>query len=414
MKVVPLPLVVWFGMAFAPLAVTTRAGVVEDWNEAFLKAVRKEAPPPCLVSRNLPIFHLSIHRAVQAAAKAGLDRRTQECVAFKAAEAAYRAFFPSQTAIIEPLRLKHRCDQPLEKAWAKMADHAVKACFKEREDDGSSTTVHYIPSDKPGQWRRTPPNFRPPEFPHWGKVRPYVLKDVAKFRAPPPPALGSEEFAADLNEVKALGSKTSTLRTAEQTMIARFWSDFSYTTSPAGHWNDIARSLSLERKLGVAEAARLFAILDVTLADTCIAIWDTKYHYNYWRPVTAIQRADEDGNEATEQDKTWMSMLPSPPHPDYVSGHSGISGAAATILEHFFGRKNISFVAESDDVKDMKRHFTSFAECAQEIARSRVYGGIHYTSAGREGLRMGDAIAKAVLVRFEEVSDQIRKAAVKD
>lgn len=382
----------WIALILFTTPCSAVAGVVEDWNAAFLQAVRKETPPPCLVSRNLPIMHLSIHRAVQDAIKAGLDAKSQEQAAFDAGERAFKALFPSQPKLNDDLRAKHGGKASAEAM--KIASAAVERTFKEREDDGSSTTIHYVPSEKPGQWRRTPPNFRPPEFPHWGQVKPFVLDDVSKFRAPPPPALDSEAYAKDVNEVKEVGGKTSTKRTAEQTLIAKFWADFSYTTSPAGHWNDIARELSLRRKLSVAESAKLFALLNVTLADTCIVIWDTKYHYNYWRPVTAIQRADEDGNDATMADRTWLPLLNTPPHPEYVSGHSGISGAAATVLERFFGTENISFSAESADVKDTRRLYTSFQVCAEEIAMSRIYGGIHYPSAGREGLVLGRRIAE--------------------
>lgn len=382
------------------LAAPASGGVVEDWNAAFLRAVRKETPPPCLVSRNLPILHLSIHRAVQGAIKAGLGAQVQEQAAFRAGEGTFKVFFPSQPMLIEELRAKHAF--PTSSEAAGIADAAVERTFKERENDGSSTTIHYVPSEKPGQWRRTPPNFRPPEFPHWGNVKPFVLDDVTKFRAPPPPALNTEAYAKDVNEVKEIGGKTSTTRTPEQTLIAKFWADFSYTTSPAGHWNDIARELSLKRKLTLAESARLFALLNVTLADTCIVIWDTKYRYNYWRPVTAIQRADEDGNEATTGDKNWEPLLVTPPHPEYVSGHSGISGAAAFVLEKIFGGEDTRFEVESDDVKDTKRSFGSFRTCAEEVSRSRVLGGIHFPSACRDGLVLGHTVAEYIWKRFKE------------
>ena len=389
-------------------ALTSSAGVVEDWNATFLQAVRKETPPPCLVSRNLPIFHLAMHRSVRAAAKAGLPERAQEQAAFHAAALSFTLFFPSQPHLAEELRTKHAALMQVTakdsgiSLWRSLADAEVKRTFQERENDGSSTTVHYLPHEAPGQWRRTPPAFRPPELPHWGQMKPFMLGDVIPFRAPPPPALHSALYARDLNEVRELGGQKSTRRTEEQTLIARFWSDFSYTTSPAGHWNDIARALSLQRKLGIAESARLFALLDVTLADTCIAIWNTKYHYNYWRPVTAMQRADEDGNPATEAEKAWQPLLSTPPHPEYVSGHSGISGAAAEILSLYFGKDSVSFEVDSDTVKDIKRHFTSFEACAQEVARSRVYGGIHFSSAGREGLVLGKRIAERIWADFSD------------
>lgn len=369
------------------------AGVVENWNAAFLQAVRKESPPPCLVSRNLPIFHLSIYRAIQAAAESGLAPTEQEDVGSLAGRRAFLEFFPSQTKLADDQMPAMRYGATV----AQLANQAVERTFKERENDGASTTIHYVPVDKPGQWRRTPPTYRPPEFPHWGLVKPFVLDDLKPFRAPPPPDLNSSTYARGLNEVKEIGGKTSELRTAEQELIAHFWSDFSYTTSPAGHWNDIARSMSQQRHLPLMESARLFAVLNTAMADTCIAIWDTKYHYNYWRPVTAIQRANEDDNNSTQPDARWIPLLESPPHPEYPSGHSGVSGAAATILEHFFAADNVSFDVESDDVKDTIRQFTSFQSCAKEIAASRIYGGIHYSFSGEAGLVLGRRVAAEVL-----------------
>lgn len=375
--------------------------IIQDWNYVFLQAVRKETPPPCLVSRNLPIFHLAIHRAVQGAIKAGMDETMQCQAAHHAARAVFLRFFPSQEKMAQQVEAK-KPEGNISDACRSLVAEAVQRTFKERENDGSATTVHYVPSDKPGQWRRTPPNFRPPEFPHWGKVKPFMVGDVSQFRAAAPPALDSAAYAEEVNLLKELGGKVSNKRTAEQTLIAKFWADFSYTSSPPGHWNEIAREVSLTKKLNVAETARIFATLNLALADTCITIWDTKYHYNFWRPVTAIRRADEDGNEATVADKSWEPLLRTPPHPEYVSGHSGISGAAAAIMEHFFGRENISFEASSDDVKDTRRRFTSFQACAEEIAQSRIYGGIHYPAAGREGLKMGRSIAEKVLKTFKE------------
>ena len=378
-----------------------QAGVVEDWNEAFLDAVRKETPPPCLVSRNLPIFHLTIHRAVKAAALAKMDAQSQTHAAHLAARASFLSFFPSQSKFAETLDAEIKLNAVSDTVRG-IANEAVQRTLKERENDGSSTTIHYVPSEKPGQWRRTPPNFRPPEFPHWGQMKPFILEEVMSFRTQPPPALDSARYAEEVNQLKAIGGKNSTLRTAEQTLIAKFWADFSYTSSPPGHWNEITREICRQRKLALAETAQLFALLNVTLADTCICVWDIKYHYNYWRPVTAIQRADEDGNDATTADKTWEPLLRTPPHPEYVSGHSGISGAAAVILEHHFGTKDISFEASSDDMKDTKRRFKSFRACAQEIAMSRIYGGIHFHAAGSEGLNLGRKVAEYVIHHFNE------------
>lgn len=210
-----------------------QANIVQDWNYIFLQAVRKETPPPCLVSRNLPMFHLSIHRAVQAAVKAGMGEAEQAGVAHQAARSAFLIFFPSQTKMAEEMDEKSQA-RSVSAEGRRLVQAAVERTFKERENDGTSTTIHYVPNANPGQWRRTPPAFRPPEFPHWAKVKPFVVGDVSLLRAPPPPPLTSAKYAEEVNLLREIGGKESKLRTPEQTMIAKFWADFSYTSSPQG------------------------------------------------------------------------------------------------------------------------------------------------------------------------------------
>lgn len=150
--------------------------------------------------------------------------------------------------------------------------------------------------------------------------------------------------------------------------------------------------------------ARLFALINVAMADAGVATWEAKCHYNFWRPVTAIQRADEDENPRTENDPAWNSLLPCPPHPEYVSGHAAFSGAAATVLAAYLGSDQVEFTATSDDVPGVTRRFTSLRRCAEEIARSRILGGIHYTFAGRNGIELGEKVAALTLERFDKLA----------
>lgn len=377
------------------LAFRVSAGVVEDWNETFIAAVRKETPPPCLAARNLAYFHLAILRAVNVA---GNDESARLAAATQAGEEMFRSFFPSQGGLADALLA-----QQVRASAQAAVTTAVKLTLTESERDGATTTVHYFPSEKPGQWRRTPPNQRPPELPHWGSLKPILLDDIKPFRAPQLPSLDSVAWAAEMNEVRELGRKQSNLRTEEQTLIAEFWSDFSYTTSPAGHWNDIARDVARAKKIDLKHSARLFAVLNVAMHDACVAVWETKYHYNFWRPVTAIRRADEDGNPATTADTDWEPLLVTPPHPEYVSGHSGVSAAGAEVLTKLFGTDRMRFTVSSDTVKEVKRTFDSFSACALEVSRSRVYGGIHYSISGREGLLLGKRVAQAVIEREKKL-----------
>lgn len=208
--------------------------------------------------------------------------------------------------------------------------------------------------------------------------------------------MDSPAYAQALREVQTYGAKESIARSKEQTMLAKFWSDFSYTSTPPGHWNEVARFLARERGMGIAESSRLFAALNVAMADVSIACWEAKYHYNFWRPLTAIHGADNDDNPETHAYAEWKPLLRTPPHPDYVSGHASFSGAAARVMKEFFG-EGTEFRVTSETVPDVERIYTSFEGCAKEIAESRVFGGIHYRFSGEAGLAMGRAVADSVL-----------------
>jgi membrane-associated phospholipid phosphatase len=276
-----------------------------------------------------------------------------------------------------------------------------------RSADGANTQVPYIPSDAPGQWRRTPPFFRPPIDPHWRYVDPFCLLEIEPFVPPPPPALDSPEYAADVTLVQELGAAASPTRTPEQTLMASFWSDFSYTATPAGHWQEIASAIAASREISVVESARLFALLSLAQADAAIVAWEAKYRYNFWRPVTAIQRADEDDNPATEPDPEWESLLVSPSFPEYVSGHSTFSGASATLLAGYFGTDQLPFTIGADALPGVFRSFDSVWACAEEVGMSRIYGGIHFPSANREGKECGRRVAMRVLRDFLLPTDRL-------
>ncbi len=353
---------------------------VLQWNAGFLRWVRAQTPPPALTARNLAMLHLALWRTASLAKPASLSAALHA-----AAHEICSALFPSHQA--EMTRLS--ASAALSGSDADAARRVAREVMKSRAADGSSTTIHYVPKDAPGQWRRTPPARRPPELPHWGEVTPFLLKSAGQFRPPPPPDISSATFAQDLAEVREFGGKDSAKRTAQETQTAHFWSDFSYTTSPPGHWNDIARQLAA--RLSVKESARLFALLNLAMADAGIACWECKYHCNFWRPVTALHHAGE---------RDWQPLLTNPPHPEYVSGHSAFSGAAVAVLQHFFGTDKLNFTADSDSVKNVTRRYSSLQACADEIGRSRVLGGIHFPSACREGLTLGRSVGEWAVQTF--------------
>jgi hypothetical protein len=196
-----------------------------------------------------------------------------------------------------------------------------------------------------------------------------------------------------VKEVKLLGSLNSPLRTPEQTASAKFWKDFSYSSTPPGHWNEIASTLAREKKLLPLAESRLFALLNLAMADAGIVAWEAKFHFHLWRPIHAIRHADEFQSTRSLSNPNWQSLLESPPHPEYISGHACYSGAASEILKNFFGTDEMLFFVKGDYQNAEIKKYNSFSSCAQEIASSRLWGGIHYRFSNTKGLQTGKMIA---------------------
>jgi hypothetical protein len=214
------------------------------------------------------------------------------------------------------------------------------------------------------------------------------------------PALTSREYTRAFNEVKSLGSATSTTRTADQTNIALFWANGAGTATPPGHLNVMATVVAEERGNTLSQNARLFAMLNVALADAAIMAWDCKYATDFWRPVTGIRAAASDGNPNTTADTTWTPLIGTPPFSSYVSGHSSFSGAAAEVLKAFFGRDKVTFTLASEAAGVPDRTFKSFSQAAQESADSRLFGGIHWRFDNEDGLTAGQKLGKFVAKNF--------------
>ena len=270
---------------------------------------------------------------------------------------------------------------------------AAAAILALRAADGSDTPLFdtaYPQGTQPGEYRFTP-GFDFAFAPGWADVTPFVLRDSSQFRPGPPYRVTGKKYAADFNEVKRLGGDditTPSARTAEQTEIALFWVE----SSPL-QWNRIARTVSAARGLDLWENARLFGLLNMALADGYIGSFDTKYHgYNYWRPVTAIQLADTDGNPNTSADPTWTPLVPTPPIPDYDSAHSVEGGAASQVLKRFFGTDHIGFTTCSltlpagstcDDAAPVLRSYTSFSQAREENGRLAHSRWVPFPESGR-------------------------------
>jgi hypothetical protein len=263
------------------------------------------------------------------------------------------------------------------------------AALAARANDGSTAVSTYTPTPGIGNWQPTPPGNLSAAVPQWAQVDPFVIASPDQFRPGPPPDVGSIAYAAAYSEVLAIGSATSLTRTADQSAAAQFWVQASGTAPWIQAGLDVAETTGLSS----IENARLFALLSTSVADSVIGIWDAKYQYDYWRPVTAIRNGDLDGNGLTAGDPNWTPFITTPNHPSYISGHSGVAGAASTILANFLGdTQNFCLT-----VSGLNRCWSSFSGAADDAANSRLWGGIHWSFDNAAGLALGRQIGQYAL-----------------
>ena len=302
-------------------------------------------------------------------------------------------------------------DGPAKLDGVAIGQAAAAAIIAVRAGDGADQNMFdfaYPQGTEPGEWRFTPDFPAPLAFgPLWGTVTPFVLHHSSQFRPPPPYSLKSARYAADYNEIKRLGgddSITQSERTPDHTQIGLFWLE----SSPLA-WNRLARAIAVERGLDEWENARLFALLNLAMADGYIASWEAKYHYRFWRPITAIRLGDTDGNPRTEGVSDWTPLQFTYPMPDHDSGHAVQGGVAAEILKLVFGTDDVAFTACSTtlppgstcaDPNPVFRSYTSFSQAADENAASRIYIGIHFRKAVENGVKHGQRIAAYAVHRF--------------
>jgi PAP2 superfamily/Domain of unknown function (DUF4114) len=389
---------------------TNKSNAVLGWNQAALDAIKTEKTNPPIASRNLAILETAVFDAVNGLTAFydayKFDNGTDPSASVEAAasQAAYRVLtelYPNQKATFDGILNGYLQDLPKGDFVTKGLAYGkavAEAALASRANDGSKTVVPYTVSTEIGKWQPTSA-VTSPLLPQWGKVTPFALESGSQFRPDAPPVLTSTEYAKDFNLTKDLGSLNSTTRTADQTEVAKFWADGGGTYTPPGHWNSIATQLLSQNNASLVESAHTLGVLSITLADAAIACWDAKYTYDAWRPVTAIRQAALDGNSATTADATWQPLIATPPFPEYTSGHSTFSSAAATVLTELMGN-NVSFTTSSIGLPGVNRSFTSFQQAAQEAGISRIYGGIHFLSANTSGLECGEQIGDYVISNF--------------
>jgi len=405
-------------LALISLPGPVRADVVTDWNLTTLQAAAAASLNPQRQQRVAAMAHAAMHDAVNSVAPRYEAYAVQvspsgeasiEAAAVQAAYGVLIRLLPGRAAMLDAARsasLSQIPDGPVKEEGLAVGEAVAVQIVALRSTDGSDVDGSYTFGSGPGEYQRTPPTFGNPVLPAFGFVTPFVLRRGDQFRAGGPPRLKSDKYAADFNEVKRLGSVNSAERTAEQTEIALCGAE-----PPLAMWNRVARSLTAQRQTGLVENARLFALMNLAMMDATIACWDSKYTYRFWRPVTAIPLADTDGNDATEADPAWTPLRPTPLHPEYPSGHSCVSNAAAKVLTSFFG-KHIAFsTATSTCPAGVVRSYDSLQALADEVGDSRIYIGFHFRSSIRDGAKIGRQVGHWTFHRFlQPLEDAERRA----
>jgi hypothetical protein len=380
---------------------------VIDWNQLLLSIVNTPGAQPANIqpTRNFAILHAAIYDAVNAidrthepyliAVRAPRDA-SETAAADAAAHTALVGLYPAQQNSIDAeytIELAKVPDGPAKDQGVRLGDQVAADLLAVRANDGSSvTSPSFVPGTAPGDYQLTPTNFAMPVFTTWGHVTPFVLDRGDEFRPAAPPALTSDAYAAAIKEVQSLGSVTSTVRTAEQSEIGKFWAP-----PIQNFWNQIAQKIATVHHSDLPTTARLFAALNLSFADSAIAFYDAKYAYQLWRPVTAIRLADTDGNPNTTADPAWLPLAGNTAaDPSYPGAHSTISAAGADVLATFYGDDQ-HFSLISPSLPGVTRSFTSFSAAAQEAGLSRIYAGQHTRLDHNAGVLLGNDVAGFVL-----------------
>jgi PAP2 superfamily len=385
---------------------------VVTWNATLLVIVRTPGAQPKTIhpTRSFAIMHAAIYDAVNAIDKThepylvrlrGVSRSaSQDAAASSAAHEVLVALYPAFQATLDnqlQQSLAFVPDGPDKTDGINIGKTVADQILAARSNDGSNAQpVPFVFGNAPGDFQSTPPNFPSPQFTNWSHVTPFALESASQFRLGPPPALTSDAYADAFNEVKSLGIVHSTTATADQTLTGRFWNG-----AIQNYWNEITQTAAIGHNLNTARTARLFALLNLSFADGVIAFYDTKYTYNFWRPVTAIRAAALDGNPGTLADPNWLpEVTNTTPDPSYPGAHAVISAAGASVLNSFFGKKDFDFIVTSEVLPGVTRSFTNFSAANKEATLSRIFAGVHFRTDLTSGNRMGSEVADFVVDNF--------------
>ena len=377
------------------VALNADADVITDWNIKAGEIVTesKLGTPPAV--RAMAIVQTAVHEAVSAVPPGA----SINAAVAAANRATLTKLMPAQQAMIDAAyqaALAQIADGAGKTAGIAAGEQAAVAVLAQRADDGAATAESYRPYTMAGTYVPT----ATPAVTQWPQRKPWLMASAAQFRPGPPPALTSDTWARDFNEVKSFGAKNSTRRSTEQSDVARFW---EYSLPAIYH--GVVRSVAQAPGRDVAQNARMFAAVAQAMDDAMISVFDAKYHYNFWRPATAIRNGDIDGNEATQREASWSSFIDMPMHPEYPSAHSILGAAVGTVLKAEISKGAMPVLSTtSPTAKGAARRWTNLDDFAREVADSRIYAGIHYRTSTDVGIAMGKQIGELTVQKFGQAS----------
>jgi hypothetical protein len=385
---------------WAALTKACSADVVMDWHEIAVAQVVAARQLPPEQSRTMAIVHVAMFDAVNAveqryrpylAKSRPQPGASADAAAAVAAYAILLKIFPDAKGALDDYRARSKAGR--EEAFGSALGRAVAdEIIAARATDGSGAPNLYRPVVAKGVYA---PTSLPVSFDS-ATMKPWILGRPDQLRPARPPILSGPQWAQDYNEVKDTGGRVSTTRTPEQTDVGRFWAATGVAT-----WAPIVRQLAAGTNLSLIEKARLFAMVEVAAADAYIAVFDAKYHYNFWRPVTAIRNGDSDDNDATARDAAWLPLIDTPMHPEYPCAHCITASAVATVLEARFGAGEVRAISmTSPTAPGVTRTWRRIADYVEEVSNARVWGGVHYRTSATVAKQMGADIGRMVIERF--------------
>jgi len=411
-----LALALPLSMALAtPNASSAQTDAVTEWNAIMQTTVAVAPTNPNFQARWGAITQLAVFEAVNAIVGdyepylGGINAPAGASPDAAAIAAAYRTLVtmrPGSAAALDAARAASLAaipDGPAKDAGILVGEEAAAAMLLLRVNDGWNAVVPYTPGTNPGDWQPAPPGFAAALLPGWGQVTPFGLEQSSQFRVSAPPALHTGNYANHYNEVRLLGSLDSPFRPQDRTDVAKFYA----AASPVQVFNSAARQVSAAQGKSLSENARIFALLGMAMGDAGIACWETKYHYSFWRPLTAIQGGDSDGNALTDADPLWVPLINTPAHPSYASGHATVSGAARAVLERLFGKGGHAITLTHPTLPTIVLDYSAWDEITDDIDDARVYGGIHFRFDQEAGAHQGRQVGSYIIRNYLRAVDDL-------